>query len=203
MDAQVVTAAEVAGRASYLAKYCTKAAGDVLEGLPVRRMGPDQIADLRAGRLGTSEHAGRLAVTALDLAELPDVPVSMGRRLRRNAHQAGFGGHFMSRSRGYSATRGALRARRRIYSATHGRTAGEIEADPWAQAAQDQAVTLVGNWRYVASGYATLADRDLAARMADDYAEAYEELRHRQAEDQALREQIERNGDQDSGHRAA
>lgn len=203
VDAQVVTAAEAAGKASYLAKYCTKAAGDVLVGLPVRRMGPDQIADLRAGRLGASEHVRRLAVTALDLAEAPEVPAGMARRLGRNAHQAGFSGHFMSRSRKYSATRAALRERRRVYSATQGRAAEEIETDPWAQAVRGETVAVVGDWRYVASGYATLADRDMAARMADRYAEAYDELRHRQAEDQAIREEIERNGDEDSGYRAA
>jgi replication initiator protein RepSA len=65
----------------------------------------------------------------------------------------GFRGHFVTKSRGYSTTLGALREARAAYRA---------EQD--APAAEDEDSTLVvGAWEYVGSGYLNPGDALLAA----------------------------------------
>ena len=173
-DVQTVAGRDhVASVGSYLAKYATKAAGDTLPGLPLRRMGVLDVAVLRSGRGRVSDHGRRLALTAVDLAEHPDCD---DLRLVENAHQAGYRGHFMTRSRRYSSTRKALKEQRRRWSVAETRRAGG-DGDPWVMAAEREDVAVVGNWSYVGTGYASLADGEIAAGLAEQWKQAAREQR--------------------------
>ena len=172
-DVQPVTGDEVGGFAAYLAKYATKAAGDTLGGLPIRRMGALDVAVLRSGRGRVSDHGRRLALTAVDLSEHA---ACGGLRLAENAHQAGYRGHFMTRSRRYSSTRKALREARRRWSAEETRRTG-VPGDPWVMAADRDDVAVVGDWSYVGTGYASLADGEIAASLAEQWQQAARERR--------------------------
>lgn len=176
-DVQPVGGDQAGGVGAYLAKYASKAAGDTLAGLPVRRMGPLDVAVLRSGRGRVSDHGRRLALTAVDLA---GHPACAGLRLAENAHQAGYRGHFMTRSRTYSSTRKALKAARRRWSLTQTRDRNGA-GDPWVMAAETEGVTVVGDWRYVGTGYATLADGEIAAGLAEQWEEAAREQRETKA----------------------
>jgi hypothetical protein len=120
--------------ASYVAKYATKAsdAGGDLD-RPIRSE-----ADLAAREL--SDHARRMVSTAWDLGSDPELS-RFG--LRAHAHAFGYGGHFLSKSRRYSTTFGALQAERAAWR--HRRRYG---ADP-APAPSEP-----GQWRSVGSGWA-------------------------------------------------
>jgi hypothetical protein len=172
-DVQPITPKGARGHASYLAKYASKAAGDTLAGLPVRRMGALEVAVLRSGRGRVSDHGRRLALTAVDLAEHPGCG---GLRLAENAHQAGYRGHFMTRSRRYSSTRKALREERQRWSREETIRTGS-PGDPWVKAAERDDVTVVGDWTYVGSGYASLADAEIAAGLAEQWQQAATERR--------------------------
>ena len=89
--------------ARYVAKYSTKSAaeGGVLDA-PIRHE-----VDLAGRRL--SPHFRRMVETAWSLGA---ENAFEGLQLRRHAHGLGYGGHFMSKSRGYSTTMGDLRAAR-------------------------------------------------------------------------------------------
>jgi hypothetical protein len=84
--------------------------------------------------------------------------------LRRWAHMFGYGGHFSSKSRRYAYNLGKPR-RERI------RVARAIAQglDPTQLAdTDDQATTVViGQWRYVGTGWLTTGDAALAAMAAD------------------------------------
>lgn len=172
-DVREVTADGSGAYAGYLAKYASKSAGDTLGGLPVRRMGHLEVAVLRSGRSRVSDHGRRLALTAVDLAEHP---ACGGLRLAENAHQAGYRGHFMTRSRRYSSTRMALKDARRRWSVTETRrSAGS--ADPWVMASDTEHVAVIGDWSYIGSGYASLADGEIAAGLAEQWQQAAAEQR--------------------------
>ena len=81
------------------------------------------------------------------------------RRLRRWAHMLGFGGHFLTKSRGYSITFKLLRNQRVIYQRT-------ITNGP-EQEAPDAPTTLVVNFlQYAGSGWHTTGDAMLANTSA-------------------------------------
>jgi hypothetical protein len=103
-----------------------------------------------------------------------------GLRLRAWAHLLGFGGHWSTKSRRYSTTMGALR-RARVAFAKRRRARDGVPLDAWERPEDDQAVTVIATWTYVASGYATEGERWLAlsaaARAREQRRVAWEELR--------------------------
>ena len=105
LDVQVLdtTSANQRKVASYLAKYATKSSHD--SGALDRRI--HYRAEMEAR--GIPEHHKRLVCAAWELgAEAELAPL----RLRRRAHCFGYGGLFLTKSRGYSTTFGSLRAAR-------------------------------------------------------------------------------------------
>ncbi|CAI7977504.1 Replication initiation protein [Frankia sp. Hr75.2] len=145
------------GRVSnYLAKYITKsAAGGALDH-PVRSLAA-------LGRLVLAPHVRRLVETcwrlghhvtfaaALDAAlgrDSGDVP-----RLLRWAHQFGFGGHWLTKSRAYSTTFGALRTVRRVWSRTLGAVmSGRVPVDAFGRLDGDPDTVVLGAWTYAGRG---------------------------------------------------
>ena len=168
--ARVLDPEQVAG---YLAKYATKSAADTCrtDNLHHRRI-----------RATTRALAGRALIAAAARSSLHGGPeANPYRLLGRWVHMLGFRGHFASKSRRYSVTLGALRrARRRAQiliaqSRDSGRPLdlAALEADLLAD--EDTETTLVvGQWRYVGSGWATEGERVLAtaaAARAREYAQ--------------------------------
>jgi hypothetical protein len=66
------------------------------------------------GSLPVPEHARKLIATAWELGGLPDY---QHLKLRKWAHQCGFGGHFSTKSRLYSTTLALIRAARADFAA--------------------------------------------------------------------------------------
>lgn len=169
IDVQEVTPKEAESRAAYIAKYATKSAGDTLAGLPTRPLRPVDVAVLRSGRGAAPEHVRRLALTALDLANRTEYrPL----RLTANAHQAGWGGHYLTRSRWYSSTRRELREARRTWTVAEQAESG----DPWSVAATSERATVVGDWAYTGSGYSP-ADAEIIENLRQEWVTARDELR--------------------------
>jgi len=153
--------------ANYLAKYLTKSTTDGgLLDAPVRSLA-------HLGRLPLRAHARRLVETCLQLgahrayAEALDAAAGRapGRRtgLHRWAHSYGFGGHWMTKSRRYSTTFGAVRAVRRrwvrmLAAALSGRpfeadgAGGWVAVDAFGRPDGDPTTVVVGQWRYAGRG---------------------------------------------------
>ena len=86
--------------ATYVAKYATKTSSDDPRlDAPVR-----SFEDLCRRELPT--HLHRMVATALELGADPALSEL---NLARHAHRLGYGGHFLTKSRRYSTTFGALR----------------------------------------------------------------------------------------------
>ncbi|MGH9063684.1 MAG: replication initiator [Acidimicrobiales bacterium] len=139
--------------AAYLAKYATKSTEPA--GLLDHR--------LRAGdleRLGTllSPHLARMVRTAWDLGARPELEHL---RLRAWAHCLGFRGHWLTKSRAYSTTFGALRAVRHDWHAR--RQGGASHSSP---------LVSVTDWSFVGRGWLSLGDAWLAETAAAEAAEA-------------------------------
>lgn len=139
--------------AAYLAKYATKAAGDVAtEGTPNR-------------------HLRRLRETCLELCgrALLDAGFSSPYALLGKWSDAlGFRGHFASKSRRFSTTLSALRDARRTYH--RNRELLESRSGP-AIAGADFATTehtvVVNEFRFAGQGWLTPGDAELARAAAD------------------------------------
>src|SRR6185295_19046133 len=95
-----------AALAAYIAKYATKGTG-AHEGAdrPIRDIA--HVAHLRL-----PDHHRCMITTAWELGSRPDYA---GLQLRRWAHMLGFRGHFLTKSRRYSTTFGAIRTERRTH----------------------------------------------------------------------------------------
>ena len=142
--------------AAYIAKYATKSAED-FGGLDHRIPAAGDLDHLDLG-----EHVARLVRACWALGGRPELA---GLRLRQWAHQLGFGGHFLTKSRRYSTTLGALR-RVRAEHAIRAHHGGEPR-DAWGRPAGAGAVVLA-QWRFAGRGYTTRADADLAAVIAEE-----------------------------------
>jgi len=95
--------------------------------------------------------------------------------LARWAHQLGYGGHWLTKSRRWSTTFGALRAVRRTWQANR-----NPDADLGGGDGQ-----VVANWQYTNSGYRLSGDEQQAAAIREEHQLAREEiayLRHREKE---------------------
>ena len=121
--------------ANYVAKYATKSTDDL--GALDRRL--TSLDDLDARHV--SAHLARLVTTAWRLGALTHLG-----RLRTWAHSLGFGGHWLTKSRAYSVTFKALRSERQAWQVQrqHG-------------AAAEHSIS-VGVWKWVGTGWRTLAD---------------------------------------------
>jgi hypothetical protein len=135
---------EAARVAGYIAKYATKSTEDS-GGVRYRIEHAHELRDLRC-----REHAKRLITSAWQLGERVDVDE---KRMRRWAHQFGFGGHCFTKSRRFSTTFKALRDARATHAAA---AAGE------ASAKSDHNLIQVSVWRYAGSGYRKAGDALLA-----------------------------------------
>jgi hypothetical protein len=158
LDAAVVADADNGRRraAAYLAKYATKGSDEhgVLDHRLRAGIGPDS-------RL--PEHLRMLAVTAWNLggdAAFSEVHLGLW------AHTLGFRGHFLTKSRRYSTTFGALRdERQRWQLASKG-----IAADGADSVVDENGpnVVEVREWNYEGSGYLTVGDVCLARNLEEE-----------------------------------
>ena len=92
-------------------------------------------------------------------------------RLRANAHQYGYRGHWLTKSRRYSTTFGACRQERRDWQRTHDRSGNpRTPLDAWGrpiEADTGDEVIEIGSWRFEGAGYRLPGDAQLAAMAAD------------------------------------
>jgi hypothetical protein len=130
--------------AAYVAKYATKSTESL--GAALNRRITDAV-ELDA--LPVRPHVRRLVRTAW---ELGDNPKFNRLRLRRWAHQLGFGGHWSSKSRRYSTTFTALRKARIAHALTR-RNGTTVPIDAWGRAASEEATVALSTWAYRGRGY--------------------------------------------------
>jgi Replication initiator protein, pSAM2 len=138
---------EAARVAGYIAKYATKSAADT-GGVGHRIQNGHELRELRC-----RDHARRLITSAWELGAREAVD---GERMRRWAHQFGFGGHCFTKSRRFSTTFKALREARAAYAATRSTPAS-------AAAKSDHNLVRVTAWRYAGRDYPRAGDALLAA----------------------------------------
>jgi hypothetical protein len=138
---------EAARVAGYIAKYATKSSADA-GGVGHRIEKAHELRDLRC-----RDHARRLITSAWQLGDRENVDT---KRMRRWAHQFGFGGHCFTKSRRFSTTFKALREARTVHAA--GRTAAVSEAS----AKSDHNLIQVRDWHYAGRGYPRAGDALLA-----------------------------------------
>ena len=105
--------------ATYVAKYATKEPA-MHPGLLGRILSE---ADLKSR--GLPPHLYNMVMTAWSLGAVPELG-SLG--LRRHAHHLGYSGHFLTKSRGYSTTFGALRVARAEWHQQRGDGPAEPQA---------------------------------------------------------------------------
>ena len=152
VDAAVIAEANQGRRraAAYLAKYATKGSDD--HGVLDHRLS----AVPRDQRL--PRHLHTLVETAWTLGDDPELADF---RLRLWAHTCGFRGHFLTKSRRYSTTFGALRdERQRWRLAALGN--GPVGEEPTPLEDEHR------EWRYEGSGYVTAGDACLARNLEDE-----------------------------------
>jgi hypothetical protein len=119
--------------ANYIAKYVTKAVG--IPGLPATRIRhPSELPSLRC-----SAHHKRMIETALVLG------------FGRYAHQLGYGGHPITKSRRYSVVFGYIRRERAEHRKTQRWPDGEL--DPWGRPLDERVVLVLKDFSYAGTGY--------------------------------------------------
>ena len=141
LDTRVLTGdgAELSAGKVAVAKYSCKSSHEQITG---RDDEPDGWRDK-----GVPEHLVQMAAAALRLSERDGL-----RRIAAWVHMLGSRGHFVTKSRGYSTTLGALRDAR----------AARAEQDEPADAeddADEDSTLVVAAWEYVGSGYLNPATR--------------------------------------------
>jgi hypothetical protein len=145
--------------AGYIAMYATKGTGAT--------EGTDR--SIRDGahipHLDVTPHHRRIIDTVWQLGGLAQYePLN----LRRWAHMLGFRGHFLTKSRRYSTTFGAIRGERRTWRLldTLDRLARETD-DPGDTSPDLDTVTVINDWRLVGIGHRNHAERELAMAIAE------------------------------------
>lgn len=142
----------IAGRrvAGYLAKYVTKSVADF--GLGTHRISPHAIATLPV-----SEHVRRILHTIAELARRP------GRAIMLTwLHCLGFRGHITTKTRRYSTTLQALRARRFRWQTMRNHLPAELDQPAHIKADDDEPVL----WEFRGCGHATTGERLLVLTAA-------------------------------------
>ncbi len=163
--------AEAARVAGYIAKYATKSTEDA-GGVGHRIEDKRELRGLRC-----REHAKRLIVAAWDAGDREEIDTT---RVRRWAHQFGFGGHCFTKSRRFSTTFKALREARAQHAASHSTAGGE------ASAKSDHNLLHISEWTYAGRGYRRAGDA-LLARSAHARAREHRRLAREAARDEASR----------------
>jgi hypothetical protein len=146
--------------AAYIAKYATKAAGD-----------------LPSDQQSSGGHLARLRRTVGQLARRASLAGLGGTDSPyagwgRYVDMLGFRGHFATKSHRYSTTLGRLRQARRDYTRRHHKpdtppTDQPAGVDLDLDQVEDEDTTLViGSWRYAGMGWLTTGDAALAAASA-------------------------------------
>jgi hypothetical protein len=135
--------------AGYLAKYVCKSVAEF--GLAPQRMSP-----LAIEALDVREHIRVVLSTLRDLAGLPGYGPMLAW-----LHTLGYRGHVTSKSRRFSTTMAALRARRAAWHQQHTDT-----AEPARSCPDDRDDNRVIQWRLQHVGYASDGDRMLAVSAA-------------------------------------
>jgi hypothetical protein len=163
LDAAVVADAENGRRraAAYLAKYAAKGSDE--DGVLDHRLQAGTPLD---GRL--PEHLRTLVETAWNLGESAAFAEV---RLLLWAHTCGFRGHFLTKSRRYSTTFGALRAERQRWRVANKsddpnnsqKVADESDPDEGTPGEKE-----VREWQYEGSGYVTAGDVCLARNLEEE-----------------------------------
>lgn len=137
--------------AAYVAKYATKGTGkSEATDRPIR-----DIAHVR--HLDITAHHRRLIETAWELGGREEYE---GLNLRRWAHMLGFRGHFLTKSRAYSTTFGAIRGDRRSYRLGETLAALDTPTEPGS-------VLVVNDWQVVHIGHRNDAEREIALGIAE------------------------------------
>jgi hypothetical protein len=129
--------------AGYIAKYATKSTEQL--GAALNRRITDAV---ELDVLPVRPHVRRLVRTAWKLGGNPRLARL---RLRRWAHQLGFGGHWSTKSRRYSTTFTALRRARIAHALA--RRHGTQPLDLWGRAASEEATVTLASWAYRGRGY--------------------------------------------------
>jgi hypothetical protein len=136
--------------ASYVAKYATKSSAEH-PGLEHRVVSLDDL-----NRRSLPPHLHAMATTAWLIGEEPEFELF---GLQRHAHRLGYGGHFLTKSRTYSTTFGALREARALWR----------ERQRSADASSSEASE--GQWRAVGSGWANRGEELFAGYQQRQRAE--------------------------------
>jgi hypothetical protein len=146
---------------NYLAKYVTKSV-TASGALDSRIRNAD---DLYTRLLLLPDHQAELVRASWRLALHADF-ADFG--MDRWAHQFGFNGHWITKSRTYSTTFATCRERRRSWARTHTRAGVEhTPLDAWGRPEDDEQVITLASWRYHSCGYASTGDQVLAEMAAD------------------------------------
>jgi hypothetical protein len=139
--------------AGYISKYATKGTG-ATSGVDSRIRRFEAIEALEV-----SEHHKTMIATSWWLGGLAEFAAL---NLRKWAHMLGFRGHFLTKSRHYSTTFGALRSARADHRlAEHLDRLGIADTD---------SVTVINDWAMSGVGYRCDAERELAAAIATKHA---------------------------------
>ncbi len=155
-DAGQISDAALAG---YIAKYSTKGTG--------KSEGPDRpIRDLaHVEHLDLTPHHRRIIDTVWTLGGLAQYAEL---NLRKWAHMLGFRGHFLTKSKLYSTTFGAIRGERRTWRLSETLAQlGRDTDDPNTTAAGLDSVTVINDWRLIGIGHRNHAERELALAIAE------------------------------------
>jgi hypothetical protein len=133
--------------ANYIAKYVTKAVG--IPGMPKTRIRhAAEIPSLRC-----SAHLKQMISTALRLG------------FGRWAHQFGYGGHPLTKSRRYSVTFGYVRRERAEWRKAQRWPDGEM--DPWGRPLDERVVLVLKDFTFAGTGYLASDAHALALMSAD------------------------------------
>ena len=102
--------------------------------------------------------------------QLGDLPQYEPLNLRRWAHLLGFRGHFLTKSRAYSVTFGAIRQERRTWRLRH--DLDQLAADTDNHGADVvrldlDSITVVNSWHVVHIGHRDHTERELALAIAE------------------------------------
>ena len=128
--------------ANYIAKYATKTL--TVPGVPDTRI--RTAFDLQGLRCSRHYREMITAAWRLGARDATGEP-----RFRQWAHMLGYGGHFLTKSRRYSVTFGALRQARTIHRRAQRHPGGE--RDPWGRPLDETVVLVLSTWTYAGTGY--------------------------------------------------
>ncbi|HEU5003450.1 MAG TPA: replication initiator [Actinomycetota bacterium] len=143
--------------ASYVAKYLSKGAEEL--GLPTEALAEDDDIDA----LDTPEHIRALVWAAVKLGVRPGFGEL---KLRKRAHQLGFGGHFLSKSLRYSTTFKELGEVRRRHARREELGEEANGLDQWGRPIAEDQVEILRSWQYLGWGYQSHGEAWLAAAAA-------------------------------------